>query len=173
MDEAQSAEVFESILLLVRRHNRTSEPHETVASMIWLEFVQGKYSEIMAKFPDRRVFLNKFVRVRCYRERTGETRRHQKESAGDVLNWVPSTAPNPEEQLLQSEQRERSRSAAMLLTTLPDRREITAARLLMQGKSRRDIQAVLGCSLGTAQNLVRRLRVRPEVIALYKILHGE
>lgn len=168
--------VYQRILEFAGQYNKTSTPNGELASMLWLEFVGGDYERVRAEFAsdggDDVPFMRAFVKTRCRRERTIETRRAMREIHGPVLEWLESSLPDPEEAAVRKDQKTRARAAIMKLTQIPDPRERRVAIMLMKGCTRREIQQELGCSLGTVQNLVQRLGQREPIKELYEILRG-
>jgi DNA-binding NarL/FixJ family response regulator len=79
----------------------------------------------------------------------------------------------PIDHLIDKERRLASTLAGNALVAKLDEREKVAVRALLQGKNRRQMAEVMKCSLGTVQNVVERLRIKPEVLALRRLLWGD
>jgi len=169
--EYDLGETFEQILLYTRQYNMTSEEPAVAAVQIWLDYFLGNYDRVRAQFENDIPFMRKFVKLRCRRERTIQTRRWSCEITGEPIEWATSNNPSPEEEVLAREYHSRVEALKNQLEHLEDPRELIVVKMLMEGATRRQIKDCLGCSLGTVQNLVVRLRDRPAIQSLYELVY--
>lgn len=164
--------IYEEILLLVVRYNRSSFTALELAAGFWLEYVQGGYAEIEKQF-DHATFMRKFVWTRCMRELTRQLKANSTHSSSDVLEDVLSAPDRTDEAVIIEERRTYVSKTMSLIDELGDRREVITAKMLADGFDYRAIRRTLRCSLGTVHNIVQRLKERSQIKEIQKMVHDE
>lgn len=159
--------VYHDLLMLVRRYNKSREDPEALANSFWIQFVEGGYEDIMKDFA-RMPFLRAFVKFRCMGTLTKQMTHDKYE--GLEYAWERSSPGDPAQELMAKELKaEGAAILAKLEESLEDDEKLLV-RMLVQRKKRRQMQRVLGCSIGTVHNRIERIRARPEIEELRKLL---
>lgn len=144
-------DVYIDFQFLAKRHNRTSELSEDLASMFFLEYLEGGYS-----LPRLSPQYRGFVKKRCMRQWTKGVR--QRDGLKRLLLFLKiEGTPN----------REFSHELIGLLKSSKGK----LTRFLIEGYDRREIAEKMGRSVGWVQKEISRLLMLPEmqtIIARHK-----
>lgn len=136
-------DVYEDFKFLAKRHNRTPELSEDLASKFFLEYLEGDYS-LRRLSPEYRGFVKK----RCMREWTKSTRRREGLQRFLVhLNLMGNQDVSVSEELKALLESDRG----MLV------------QLLIEGFDRREIAVKMQRSVGWVQKEIARLLMKPEM----------
>lgn len=136
-------EVYADFQFLARRHNRTSELSEDLASMFFLEYLEGNYS-LPRLSPQYRGFIKK----RCMREWTKGVRK--RDGLKRLLSFLKiEGSPSTE---YSYELRDLLKSSKGVIV-----------KLLLEGHDRREIAEKMSRSVGWVQKEISRLLMVPEM----------
>lgn len=136
-------EVYEDFQFLTRRHNRTPELSEDLASQFFLEYLEGEYS-----LPRLSPQYRGFVKKRCMREWTKCSRRCE-----GLQRFLVHLKVVGHQDVSISEE---------LGTLLKSDRGVLV-RLLIEGHDRREIATKMQRSVGWVQKEIQRLLMEPEM----------
>lgn len=163
LSDQEYEEIYNHFQWLARRHAKGGDP-EDLASQFFLEYLEHGYDlKILSKE------FRAFVKLRCLREMTKAQRRRQREMEveDEVLFYLQSKkkcAPSPEEMLVEKERAEMLCSLLQRVLEMP--RFSVLARLLIEGKTRREIAEAMQISVGGVQNEIARLTRTPQFRSL-------
>jgi len=163
LSDQEYEEIYNHFQWLARRHAKGGEPGD-LASQFFLEYLEHGYNlEVLSKE------FRAFVKLRCLREMTKAQRRRQREMEveDEVLFYLQAKercAPSPEEILIEKERAEMLRSLLRRVMMIP--RFSILVRLLIEGKTRREIAEAMQISVGGVQNEIARLTRTPQFRSL-------
>lgn len=160
-------QVYETLKEMTRRYNHTTQPTEEITNQLYMEFVAGDYQRVLEEQPNKEAFFRAFVKKRCKRELTKQSRHAAKH--GELFD-VHSTRETPELLVLGRERTKLARELACKLVSGLSNRERVVVRMLIAGANYREISEEIGHSIGTVHNVVARLRNNPEVQELKALL---
>lgn len=139
-------EVYEDFQFLARRHNRTPELSEDLASQFFLEYLEGGYS-----LPRLSPQYRGFVKKRCMREWTKGSRRGE-----GLKRFLVHLKLVGDQDIAISEE----------LNILLESDKGVLVKLLLEGYDRREIAKEMRRSVGWVQKEIQRLLREPEMRAI-------
>lgn len=160
-------QIYETLKDMTRRYNLTNQPTEEITNQLYMEFIAGDYGRVLEEQPNKEAFFRAFVKKRCKRELTKQSRYRAKH--GELFD-VHSTRETPELLVLGRERSRMARELACKLISGLSARERVVVKMLIAGANYREISDEIGHSLGTVHNIIARLQKQPEVQELRTLL---
>lgn len=136
-------DVYEDFQFLAKRHNRTPEFSEDLASQFFLEYLEGDYS-----LPRLSPQYRGFVKKRCMREWTKNSRRRD-----GLQRFLVHLKLMGNQDIFVSEE----------LSALLESDRGVLVKLLIEGYDRREIAENMQRSVGWVQKEIQRLLAEPEM----------